>query len=296
MNMQGKICLITGATGGMGEVTARALAQAGATTLVVGRDADKGKATVERIREQTKNPDVHLLLADLSVQAQIRQLAAQVQRRYDHLDVLVNNAGAVFNTRQLTPDGIEMTFALNHLSYFLLTTLLLDQLKAGAPSRIINVASATHQAAKSSTIEDWQSQQSYSMTQAYHRSKLANLLFTYELARRLEGTGVTVNAVKPGFTKTGLGKNNGGLIGLFLRVMSALMAQSAEKGAETSIYLATSPDVTRVSGNYFDRRVAIQSSPDSYRVELGKRLWALSEQLTQAITQPKDTYQNPAEE
>lgn len=281
MNMQGKICLITGATSGMGEVTARALAQAGATTLIVGRDADRGKAAVERIKIQTNNLDVHLFLADLSVQAQVRQLATDIQQQYEHLDVLVNNAGAVFGTRQLTADGVEMTFALNHLSYFLLTTLLLDQLKAGAPSRIINVASATHQMAKSNQIEDWQSEKSYSMTQAYHRSKLANLLFTYELARRLEGTGVTVNAVKPGFTKTGLGKSSGGLMAMFLRVMSALMAQSAEKGAETSIYLATSPDVVQVSGKYFDRQAAINSSTDSHNVELGKRLWRLSETLTQ---------------
>lgn len=280
--MQGKIGLITGATSGIGEVTARALAQAGATTLLVGRDADRGKAAVDRIKAQTGNSNVHLFLADLSSQAEIRELAANVRRRYDHLDVLVNNAGAVFNTRQLTVDGIEMTFALNHLSYFLLTTLLLDLLKAGAPSRVINVASATHQGARSSGIDDWQSEKQYSMTQAYHRSKLANLLFTYELARRLEGTGVTVNAVKPGFTKTGLGKNSGGLMAIFLRIMSALMAQSAEKGAETSIYLATSPDVAQVTGKYFDRQVAIKSSPDSYNVALGQRLWALSEHLTES--------------
>ncbi len=223
MDMQGKICLITGATSGMGEVTARAVAQAGATTLLVGRDADRGQAALARIKAETNNSNVHLLLADLSVQSQVHRLAADVGRGYNHLDVLVNNAGAVFGARQLTEDGIERTFALNHLSYFLLTTLLLDQLKAGSPSRIINVASATHKMAKSSEIEDWQSEKSYSMTQAYHRSKLANLLFTYELARRLAGTGVTVNAVKPGFTKTGLGKNSGGFMAIFLRVMSALM-------------------------------------------------------------------------
>ena len=281
MDIQGKICLITGATSGMGEVTARALAQAGATTLLVGRDAERGKATVERIKVETNNPDVHLLLADLSVQSQVRRLAADIQRDYNHLDVLVNNAGAVFGTRQLTVDGLEMTFALNHLSYFLLTTLLLDQLKAGSPSRIINVASATHNMAKPSEIEDWQSEKSYSMTQAYHRSKLANLLFTYELARRLEGSGVTVNAVKPGFTKTGLGKNSGGLMALFLRVLSALMGQSAEKGAETAIYLATFPDVRAVTGKYFDRQTTIDSSTNSHNVELAKRLWQLSETLTQ---------------
>lgn len=281
MDMQGKICLITGATGGMGEVTARTLAQAGATTLLVGRDAVRGQAAVDRIVAQTNNSDVHLLLADLSIQSDIRRVAIEVQRQYDHIDVLINNAGAVFGIRQLTVDGIEMTFALNHLSYFLLTTLLLDQLKSSAPARIINVASATHKMAKSSEIEDWQSERSYSMTQAYHRSKLANLLFTYELARRLDGTGVTVNAVKPGFTRTGLGKSNGGLTAVFLRVLSALMGQSAEKGAETTIYLATSADVGAVSGKYFDRQTAIDSSRDSHNEELGKRLWQLSETLTQ---------------
>ncbi len=280
--MQGKICLVTGATSGIGEVTARALAQAGASSLLVGRDALRGQAALEDIKAQSGNPNVHLFVADLSVQAQVRTLAASVQRQYPKLNVLINNAGAVFGTRQLTADGIERTFALNHLSYFLLTTLLLEQLKAGAPSRIINVASATHKMARRSQVEDWQSQKSYSMTQAYHRSKLANLLFTYELARRLEGTLVTVNAVKPGFTKTGLGRGSGGLMALFLRLMTVLMAQPTEKGAETAIYLATAPQVAQLSGKYFDKQAAIQSSTDSYNTALAKRLWQLSQDLTQS--------------
>ena len=272
--------MVTGATSGMGEVTALALAARGATTIVVGRDPEKGAAVVDRIKLQSRNQNVVLMLADLSSQEQIRQLVTEVKRRHSQLDVLVNNAGSVFSRRQLSVDGIEMTFALNHLSYFLLTDLLLDLLEASAPSRIINISSATHNQAKSNEIEDWQSQKKYSMTQAYHRSKLANLLFTYELARRLQGTQVTVNAVKPGFTKTNFGRNNGGLMGFFIRLVSAAIAQSAEKGAETAIYLATSPDVSNVSGKYFDRQKAIASSKDSYNTGIAERLWQSSEALT----------------
>ena len=272
--------MVTGATSGMGEVTALALAARGATTIVVGCDPEKGAAVVERIKSQSRNQNVVLMLADLSSQEQIRQLVAEVKRQYSQLDVLVNNAGSVFSRRQLSVDGIEMTFALNHLSYFLLTNLLLDLLEASAPSRIINISSATHNEVKSNEIEDWQSQKKYSMTQAYHRSKLANLLFTCELAQRLQGTQVTVNAVKPGFTKTNFGRNDGGLMGFFIRLVSAAIAQSAEKGAETAIYLATSPDVSNVSGKYFDRQKAIASSKDSYNTDIAKRLWQSSEALT----------------
>ncbi|MEJ7664914.1 MAG: SDR family NAD(P)-dependent oxidoreductase [Hymenobacter sp.] len=228
MSMQGKVCLVTGATGGMGEVTARALAQQGATTVLVGRDAEKGRAAVACIRQATGNPRVELLLADLSVQADIHRLAAAFRAGYLRLDVLVNNAGAVFGQRQLTADGIERTFALNHLSYFLLTHLLLDRLTASAPARVVNVASATHQMVKPADVGDWQSTRSYSMTQAYHRSKLANLLFTFELARRLAGTGVTVNAAA-GPTKSGLGQHSGSPLSLVLRLASALLGQRTER-------------------------------------------------------------------
>lgn len=192
----------------------------------------------------------------------------------------MNNAGGVFFERQLSVDGIELTFALNHLSGFLLTSLLLDTLKASVPSRIVNISSATHKAAHMDE-SDWQTQKKYSGIEAYHRSKLANLLFTYELARQLDGSGITVNAVKPGFTKTKLGRNNKwSPVLMFLHLMTVAAAQSAAKGAETAIYLATSPEVTNVSGKYFDKQVAIPSSKNSYNIHAAKHLWQLSEVLT----------------
>ena len=276
---QGKLCLITGATSGIGEATAYAVARKGATTVIVGRSPEKSARAVEQIKLQTGNPNIDFLLADLSSQVQIHQLVEQFKCRYSRLDVLVNNAGGVFFERQLSVDGIEMTFALNHLSGFLLTSLLLDTLKASAPSRIVNISSATHRAAHMDE-SDWQTQKKYNGIEAYHRSKLANLLFTYELARRLDGSGVTVNAVKPGFTKTRLGRDNKwSPVLVFLRLMTAVAAQSAEKGAETAIYLATSPEVTKVSGKYFDKQVAISSSKDSYNTNAAKHLWQQSEAL-----------------
>jgi NAD(P)-dependent dehydrogenase (short-subunit alcohol dehydrogenase family) len=279
LTMRGKVCLITGATSGIGEATAYAVAKEGATTVIVGRNLEKSTTVVERIKLQTDNPNVDFLLADLSSQMQIHQLAEQFKRQYSRLDVLVNNVGGAFFDRQLSADGIEMTFALNYLSGFLLTALLLDTLKASTPSRIINISSATHKAAHLDE-SDWQTQKKYSGIEAYHRSKLANLLFTYELAQRLNGSGVTVNAVKPGFTKTRLGQNNKwSPMLLLLRLITTIAAQSAEKGAETAIYLATSPDVITVSGKYFDKQVAISSSKESYNAAAAKHLWQLSEAL-----------------
>lgn len=279
LSMQGKVCLITGATSGIGEAIACAVAKKGATTVVVGRNSEKSAAVVEKIKLQTDNPNVRFLIADLSSQTQIRQLAEQFKRQHSQLNVLVNNAGGVFFERQLSADGIEMTFALNHLSGFLLTLLLLDMLKVSTPSRIINISSATHKAAHLDG-SDWQTQKKYSGVEAYHRSKLANLLFAYELSQRLDGSGVTVNAVKPGFTKTKLGRNNKpSPVLLFLRLMTAIAAQSTEKGAETAIYLATSPDVANISGKYFGKQVAIPSSKDSYNANAAKQLWQISEAL-----------------
>lgn len=279
-NLYGKICMVTGATSGIGEVTATALAKQGAATILVGRSADKGAATVRRIQEQTGNLNVSFLKADLSSQTDIRQVAEQFQAQYSRLDVLVNNVGGVFLQRKLSVDGIEMTFALNHLSGFMLTNLLLNPLKTSSSSRIVNVSSKQHIYAHLDE-SDWQMEKKYSGIEAYHRSKLTNLLFTYELARRLEDTGVTVNAVKPGFTKTSLGRNNGwSPLLMVLRLVTAIAAQSVDKGAETSIYLATSPDVETVSGKYFDKQTAIESSKVSYDVGVARRLWQLSEQLT----------------
>jgi len=275
--MEGKICLVTGATSGIGQVTARALAGRGATVIVVGRNPDKTAATVARIRQHTGNPAVEFLLADLSSLAQVRRLADEFNKRYSRLNVLVNNAGAIYFSRQETVDGFEMTFGLNHLNYFLLTNLLLDALKAGAPSRIVNVSSAVH---TSGTIkfDDLQSRKKYSGMASYGQSKLANVLFTYELARRLEGTGITVNAVHPGMVATNFAANNG-LFGRLARPVMNLMSISETEGADTLIYLATSPEVQGITGKYFVHRRAVSSSPESYDEAEARRLWQVSEEL-----------------
>ena len=277
-HMQGKVCLVTGATSGIGVVTAHALAQQGATVVVVARHAERGTATVRRLMQETGNPHVELLLADLSVQAQVRQLAADFQRRFDRLDVLLNNAGALFTKRLLSADGLEMTLALNHLGYFLLTRLLLDTLKANASARIINVASDAHHGGQIN-FADLQGEHRFGGWRAYCQSKLANLLFTYELARRLDGTSITANAVHPGFVATGFGRNNYGLFALFIR-LAQLTALSPEQGAETLIYLASSSDVEGVTGKYFVKKHPVRSSKASYDQAVAQRLWQLSEQLT----------------
>ncbi|MFQ5596068.1 MAG: SDR family oxidoreductase [Anaerolineae bacterium] len=277
--MGGRVCMVTGATGGIGKVTAHALAQQGATVIVVGRSRTKAVATVEQITRQTGNSSVEYLLADQSVQEEIRRLAAEFKRRHDRLHVLVNNAGAFFMSRYKSADGIEMTFALNHLGYFLLTNLLLDVIKASAPARIINVSSAAHENAQID-FDDVQGEQKFSGWQAYGQSKLANVLFTYELARRLEGTGVTANALHPGFVATNFGANNFGIIGRGVkRVMNLVAGISPEEGAETNIYLASSPAVEGVTAQYFVNKKAVRSSEASYDEEAARRLWEISAEM-----------------
>jgi retinol dehydrogenase-12 len=276
--MRGKVCLVTGATSGVGLVTARELARQGATVVIAGRHQERGETTVSRIRQETGNPNVVLLLADLSVQEHVRHLAAACHRRFPRLDVLVNNAGAIFMRRQVSADGIEMTLALNHLNYFLLTTLLLDTLKAGAPARVVNVSSSAHRDARIN-FDDLQGERRYSGWRAYSQSKLANLLFTYELARRLEGTGVTVNALHPGFVATRFGRNNRGLFALLIR-LGQIAALSPEQGAETIVYLASSPDVEGVTGAYFVKKRPVDSSRTSYDRDAARRLWQMSTELT----------------
>ena len=276
--MRDTICLVTGATSGVGLVTAQALAQQGATVLVVARNPERGAATVKRMAQDTGNPNIDLLLADLSSQAQIRQLAAAVQRRCTRLDVLVNNAGALFTRRRLSADGLEMTLALNHLGYFLLTNLLLDRLKASASARIVNVASNAHRGGRIN-FADLQGQRRYGGWRAYCQSKLANLLFTYELARRLGNTGVTANAVHPGFVATGFGRNNPGAFAWLIRIAQCA-ALSPEQGATTLIYLASSPEVQGVTGTYFVKKRAVPSSKASYDQAAARRLWDISADLT----------------
>jgi NAD(P)-dependent dehydrogenase (short-subunit alcohol dehydrogenase family) len=276
--MQGQVCMVTGATSGIGLVTAQALAHQGATVIVAARNPQRGTATVNRIKQETGNPAVECMIADLSAQAQVRQLARAFQERFARLDVLVNNAGALFARRSLSVDGIEMTFALNHLAYFLLTNLLLDTLKASAPARVVNVASRAHQGAWIN-FADLQGQQGYKGWRAYAQSKLADILFTYELARRLEGTGVTANALHPGFVATNFGRNNAGIIGLIIRV-SQLAAISPEQGAQTVIYLATAPELEGISGKYFAKKQVVPSSEASYDRDAAQRLWQVSAEMT----------------
>lgn len=281
--MNGKICMVTGATSGIGEVTARALAQRGATVIVVGRNPEKSATIVNQLKQRTGNPAVEFMLADLSSQKEIRQLVQQFKGQYQRLDVLVNNAGAWITRRQESVDGIEMTFALNHLGYFLLTNLLLDTLKASAPARIINVSSYGHKHAHMN-FDDLQAKQRYNGLQVYRQSKLANVLFTYELARQLEGTGVTVNAVNPGLVATRFGFNNFGFISNgvtnLLIHLYGLVWTNAEQGAQTTIYLATSSEVEGITGKYFEKRKAVQSSPASYDEATARQLWQISAEMT----------------
>ena len=277
-DMRGKVCLITGATSGIGLVAARELARFGARVVLVGRNPAKAEAVVSQIRSQTGNADVESLLADLSSQRQIHKLARQFRERSPRLDVLVNNAGGIWLTRTLTEDGLEMTFAVNHLAYFLLTHLLLDTLKASGPARIVNVASAAHRGA-TLDFDDLMGERRYDGWRQYCRSKLANILFTYDLARRLAGANVTANALHPGWVATGFAANNGWR-GRVWQFASNCFAISSEKGARTIIYLASSPDVAGVSGRYFVRERDVPSSPASYDEEAQKRLWRVSTELT----------------
>lgn len=272
--MSERVCMVTGSTGGIGLVTARELARQGATVVVVGRSPERSRAAVDRIREQTGNSRVEFLLADLSVQADIVRLAAEFKECHAQLHVLVNNAGGLFLDGQVASGGLEMTLALNHLGYYLLTRLLLDVLKASAPARIVNVTSIAHLGARIdfSNLE-------FSGWSGYKRSKLANILFTYELARRLEGTGVTANTLHPGLVNSGFGRNNGGLFS-WIRPLVYSIAIDNERGARTSIYLASSPEVEGVTGKYFVRCRPRRSSKASYDREAAARLWDVSAAMT----------------
>jgi NAD(P)-dependent dehydrogenase (short-subunit alcohol dehydrogenase family) len=276
-SMAGKIVLITGASQGIGKATALGLGRMGARLCLVVRDPEKGKAVAAQI-EAEGNRQVEVLCADLASQADIKRLAAEFDARHDRLDVLVNNAGAIFPTRKLTVDGIEQTFALNHLAYFMLTCLLRDKLKASAPARIINVSSAAHGSGRID-LDDLGGERSYGLMRAYAQSKLANVLFTYELARRLAGTGVTSNCLHPGVVSTGFGRAEEGWFKLVVRLVTPFM-MNEDKGAETSIYLASSPEVEGVTGAYFVRRKRRRSSKLSYDAELARRLWEASEKMT----------------
>ncbi len=277
--LKGKTILITGGTNGIGEAVALELAKKGAEIIIVGRSPTKTQYVVQQLKLASGNSSVDGLVADLSSMAQVRQLARAFHQKYSNLHVLVNNAGAIFASRQVTVDGYERTFAFNHLAYFLHTHELLDMLQASAPSRIINVSSRAHEGA-ALNFDDLQNEHGYPYGgyRAYGQSKLANLLFTYELARRLAGSGVTVNAVHPGSVASGFGMNNGGPMKLGMQIFHQFSLTPAQ-GADTVVYLASSPDVEGVTGKYWVNRKQVQSSPESYNEADQKRLWSVSEQL-----------------
>jgi len=275
--MSDKVCVVTGATGGIGKVAAIGLARTGASVVLVCRDRGRGEEVRAAIREQT-GKEADLLLADLGSQADIRRVAGEILDRHPRIDVLLNNAGVVNLKRQVTVDGLEATFAVNHLAYFLLTNLLLDRLRASAPARIINVSSDAHRLAPLD-LDDLQSERRYRGTRVYGKSKLANILFTRELARRLAGTGVTVNCLHPGVVATRFAQNNGRLA-LWVTTLLKPFFLTPEQGADTAIHLATSPEVEGVSGEYFVKRKVRRPSAAALDETTASRLWTISAELT----------------
>ncbi len=278
--LNGKTILITGGTNGIGKSAALVLANKGGQVIIVGKNPEKTKQVVQQIKTITGNPAADGLIADLSSMEQVRHLAQEFHQRYPYLHILINNAGGIFATRQLTVDGYERTLALNHLAYFLLTNLLLDQLMASSPARIINVSSRAHEGAVIN-FDDLQNEHHYNYGgyRAYGQSKLANLLFTYELARRLTGKGVTVNAVHPGSVASGFGVNNNGAMRVGMRIFHQF-ALTPEQGADTVVYLASSREVEGISGKYWFNRKQVPSSAESHNENVQKHLWSVSAQLT----------------
>jgi len=276
--MAGKSVLVTGGTGGIGMATAAALAALGARVGITGRDQARAAAAAAGIRAATGNPAVDVFAADMSVQAEVRRLAAQVADAYPRLDVLVNNVGGFWAHRHVTADGLERTFALNHLASFLLTNLLLDRLTASAPARIVTVSSGA-QARGRIDVDDLQGEQNYSGQRAYSQSKLANVMFTYELARRLEGTGVTATVLHPGVVRTSFGaEDQAAHFAFVIRVARPFMKTPAQ-GAVTPVYLASSPQVEGVTGQYFAKRKPKTSAKAACDTAAAARLWQASSDL-----------------
>jgi NAD(P)-dependent dehydrogenase (short-subunit alcohol dehydrogenase family) len=261
--------ILTGATRGIGRAAAIELAQRGADVAVVGREP-------ERVRETAREAGgAHEHVADLASLGEVRRLAAELLERHPRIDVLANNAGALFTSRHVTPDGFEQTFALNHLAPFLLTNLLRDRLKDSAPARVVIVSSHAHTGGRMD-FDDLQGERSYSGARAYNQSKLANVLFSHELARRLAGTGVTANALHPGVVRTGFGAEDpAGTQRLFVPLLRPFM-KSPARGAATSIHVASAPELAEVTGRYFVRRTPTRSSPRSYDQAVAGRLWQIS--------------------
>lgn len=283
-SMGGKTVVVTGASSGIGKVTALELSKAGARVVMVCRSGQKAQEVGREITQAAGREDVELLTADLSSQSSVHAVAGELRKRCPRIDVLINNAGIYAPERRMTEDGLESTFATNHVAYFLLTNLVLDVIKASAPARIVNVSSEAHRIGKID-FENLRGEKPYGPVKAYCQSKLANILFTYELARRLEGTNVTVNCLHPGTVRSGFGRGAKGLMGAMMPLARLLMI-SAEKGARTSIFLASSPEVEGISGRYFIKCKPAKSIAASHDRELAKRLWEVSEQLTGLSAQP----------
>jgi NAD(P)-dependent dehydrogenase (short-subunit alcohol dehydrogenase family) len=278
LDLEGKTCVITGATSGIGEVAAERLAAMGARVLLIARDRARGEATLRRLRARAPGAEHRVHYADLMLVAEARRVAAEIAAQEPRIDILINNAGAIFSSRRVTPEGFERTFALNHLSYFVLVHGLREALFAAAPARVVNTASAAHQSAQLH-LEDLQFAQSYNGVSAYQRSKLCNILFTRELSRRWTGAGVTVNCLHPGFVATNFGRKSGGFLPFALRA-AQLFAISSEEGAKTIVYLASSPEVADLTGGYFFKCRPISPAPQAEDDRAAERLWQESVKLT----------------
>jgi NAD(P)-dependent dehydrogenase (short-subunit alcohol dehydrogenase family) len=275
--MKGKTIVATGATSGIGEAAVLALAGQGARIVIVARDEARGRATMQKIEAKAPGLGHRLYLADLSSIAETRKVGAAIVASEPRIDVLINNAGALFSNRRVTPEGVELTFALNHMSYFVLTEALRERLIASAPARIVSTSSTAHQGAKLD-FNDLQSANGYGGLKVYGRSKLANILFTRELARRLAGTSVTANCLHPGVVKTRFGESSGGFAGLLIPFLRPFFI-SPEAGADTIVYLASSPDVVGMTGGYFAKRALTEPSAAARDDAAAKRLWIESEKL-----------------
>ncbi|AKT41780.1 SDR family oxidoreductase [Chondromyces crocatus] len=275
--MEGRIVVLTGATGGIGKAAAIALARSGASVVLVCRDRARGEALQAEIREAT-GKETDLFLADLGVQAEVRRVAGELLGRYPRIHVLINNAGLVNLEREVTVDGIEATLAVNHLGPFLLTNLLLERLRESAPARIVNVSSDAHRFAPLD-LDDLQNERRYGWMRVYGQSKLCNILFTRELSRRLAGSGVTVNSVHPGAVATGLGKNNGVWAKRIIGLLKPFFL-TPEQGADTAVYLASARELEGVSGEYYVKRKVKRPAAHALDDVTARKLWERSEALT----------------